>query len=796
VDCQTAVSASVEQLLELATEHHLAGRLAEAELLYQQVIAERPDQPDALHRLGVLTWQTGDARAGLELIGRAIQINPGEARYHCSSGQVLFSLNDFPQAIAAFERVLKLKPDSAEALFGLALALHSTGQRDLAIPIYRHLIALRPDHVEAHNNLGNALQATGHLPEAIDAYRRALAIRPDYLEALNNLGGALQAAGKIDDAIQCFICALSLRSDFAPIHNNLGNALAAKRQFDDAAAALRHAVLLQPEFAEAWYNLANVLREQGHLHDAVGAYRKATEFRPDYVDAHVNLGNILQSLGDFAASAKSYLSALSVRPDHVTAHSNLSNALRTMGQADEAIRILRQALALRPDFHVAYCNLGNVLKDTGRLDEALACFRKAIELKRDDAISHSNLAYSVHFHPDFDGPAILRENLLFNNRHAQRFVHAIRPHVNDRDPDRRLRIGYVSPDFRDHCQSLFTVPLLSNHDHARFEVFCYANVTMPDTVTERIAKYADHWRPTVGLSDAEVAEQVAADEIDILIDLTMHMSNGRPLLFARRPAPIQVAYLAYPSTTGLSAMDYRLTDPYLDPPGETDYFYSEKSIRLPDTFWCYDPLTTEPAPGNLPAIERGFITFGCLNNFCKVNDTTLALWASCLSQVKDSRLLLLCPPGSHRQHVLDLFATHDIAAHRIEFAEYRPREQYLELYRRIDLGLDTFPYNGHTTSLDSFWMGVPVVARIGRTAVGRAGWSQLCNLGLRELAAENDEVFIRIATSLASNLSQLTHLRSNLRERLRQSPLMDASRFAKNVEQAFRQMWQNWCVDS
>jgi predicted O-linked N-acetylglucosamine transferase (SPINDLY family) len=259
---------------------------------------------------------------------------------------------------------------------------------------------------------------------------------------------------------------------------------------------------------------------------------------------------------------------------------------------------------------------------------------------------------------------------------------------------------------------------------------------------------------------------------------------------------VQVAWLAYPGTTGMTAIDYRLTDPHLDPPGCGDENYTEKSIRLPDTFWCYDPLTTEPAVNDLPALTSGRFTFGCLNNFCKLNDETAAVWAQVLRQVEGSRLLLLAPLGNHRQRALDRFQQHGIEANRIEFVPHQSRRKYLETYRRIDLGLDTFPYNGHTTSLDSFWMGVPVVSRVGKTAVARAGWCQLSNLGLTELAGETPEKFVRIAVELAHDLPRLQLLRSTLRRRMEQSPLMDAPKFARNIEAAYRRMWRTWCAEA
>jgi predicted O-linked N-acetylglucosamine transferase (SPINDLY family) len=305
------------------------------------------------------------------------------------------------------------------------------------------------------------------------------------------------------------------------------------------------------------------------------------------------------------------------------------------------------------------------------------------------------------------------------------------------------------------------------------------------------------------MSDQAIADQIRADRIDILVDLTMHMAGGRPLVFARKPAPVQVAFMAYPGTTGMAAMDYRLTDPYLDPAGTGDDQYTEQSIRLPDTFWCYDTTDEEatseddagPEPGALPALNNGYVTFGSLNSFSKINDGLLDLWCRVLQAVDGSRLMLLAPAGAARRRTLTKLAEQGIGADRVEFVPKQPRRKYLAEYQRIDIGLDTLPYNGHTTSLDSTWMGVPVVTRIGRTVVGRAGWSLLSNLGLSELAARNDEQFVRLAAELANDLARLSELRRMLRPRMMESPLMDAKRFAVNVEAAYRRMWQEWCND-
>jgi predicted O-linked N-acetylglucosamine transferase (SPINDLY family) len=359
-----------------------------------------------------------------------------------------------------------------------------------------------------------------------------------------------------------------------------------------------------------------------------------------------------------------------------------------------------------------------------------------------------------------------------------------------------LRIGYVSPDFRDHVVGRNVWPLFREHDLSQVQVVAYANVLNPDAMTESFQRQCEGWRSIVGQTDEAVAEQIRADGIDILVDLALHTAGNRLLVFARKPAPVQVTFAGYPGTTGLTTIDYRLTDPYLDLPGEHDGWYTETSIRLPDSFWCFDSLGEEPAINDLPALSRGSITLGCLNTFCKVNAETLRSWAKIIQALDRSRLVMLTGAGSHRQRTLDLLAAEGIAADRVSFVGPRARPQYLQLYHDVDLVLDTLPYNGHSTSLDALWMGVPVVTQVGETVVGRAGVSQLGNLGLGELVGATAEQFVTIAVALAKDLPRLRELRHTLRERMRSSPLMDAKRFTRSIEAAYRQMWRTWCSGS
>jgi protein O-GlcNAc transferase len=625
----------------------------------------------------------------------------------------------------------------------------------------------------------------GRLAEAESLYRQAIAQPGDDLQAMHLLAVLLAQTQRSAEAAELLRKILTLRPDWAAAHGNLANVLLGQGELPEAIAEYRRAIELSPEFVEAHSNLSNALRLAGRYEEAIAAARAALTIRPNHAPAYVNLGYALDARGDKLPAAAAYEKAIAIRPDFAEAFSNLGTVYGSLGRIDDAIAACRKAIVLQPTLAEAHLNLGNALQATGRLDEALASYQKAADLNPGYLKATTNRLFALYFHPGFDAAAILREHQKLDRRFIQPLRGEIKKLSTDRNPDRRLRIGYVSPDFYAHCQSFFTTPLFSNHDHANFEIFCYADVPKPDEATERLRGYADHWRSTVGVSDEKVAEMIRADKIDILVDLTMHMENGRTLVFARKPAPIQVAWLAYPGTTGNSAIDYRLTDPNLDPEG-SDQFYSEKSVRLPETFWCYDPLATEPQVNELPALSAGRVTFGCLNNFIKVNDGTIRLWEEVFKSVPNSRLILLSPPGEHRRKLSHL---------PVEFMEHRPREEYLKLYHRIDMGLDTFPYNGHTTSLDSLWMGVPVVSMEGNTAVSRAAKSQTSNLGIKEdWVGKTPEDFVKIAVKWANDLSRLSELRRNLRQRMEQSPLMDGRRFARNIETAYRRMWQSWCA--
>jgi len=607
------------------------------------------------------------------------------------------------------------------------------------------------------------------------------------------LGVTWATLGRLDQAIVHFQQAIDAKPDYPEAHFNLGIALGQLGKIDEQIAHFRQAIQLTPDRPEVYSLLGIALMNQAQLNEAASCFMQALELRPDFLEVHQNLGMVFEKQGKFDQAIECFERALQLNPNLIEPLNSLGHAYQKSGQPDTAIECFKRLLAVNPNYAEAYLNLGNALKDQAQMEAAIACYRRAVDLQPHLTTAWSNLLYALYFCPGISQAAIYEEHLRWNAQQVKPLENSVQPHPNDRSPSRRLRIGYVSANFRNHVSALFFAPLFQQHDKQEVEVFCYADGPA-EGLTLLLRANIPVWRTIAGMTDDHAAQLIRQDQIDILVDVTMHMAGGRPSLFARRPAPVQVCCIAYPGTTGLSTIDYRLSDPYVDPPTTPDDYYSEKTFRLPDTFWCFDPLTNGPPVNALPALKNGHITFGSLNNFCKVNPGTLKLWAQVLLATDRSRLVLLAPEGSARKWVCNLLQQEGIAPERITFFARQSRQKYLELFQQIDVGLDTIPYNGHTTSLDALWMGVPVVTIVGDTTVGRAGLCQCHNLGLDELVAESPDQFVRIAVELAHNLPRLTDLRQTLRDRLQRSPLMDAPRFAANVERAYRHMWQRWCA--
>jgi protein O-GlcNAc transferase len=819
------------QTLRAAIHHHQAGRLPQAEAAYREILAQDPACVDALHYLGVIAHQVGRHDVAVDLIGRAAALGPKDAAIHCNLGSAYLQSARLAEAVASFQRALALQPNFPGALNGLGQALAGLGRLDEALASVRQATALKPDFASAYNSLGNICRDRGQTGEAIDAYRKALALKPDFAEVLNNLGNTLSVLGRfdeaddcyrralvlqphsaaahnnlgnllrergrLDEAVPCYRQAIALKPDFAEAHNNLGNVLLVQCRYEEAEACFRQALVHQPNFAEAQNHLGNVLAALGRVDEAIDSYRQALAFRPHFAKSHNNLGIALTQQGRFDEALVCLRQALALQPDFVDAHNNLGNLFREQGQLDEALACFEQAIALKPDFAAAYNNLAGVLKDRGQLDQAIVTYRRALELQPDYAEAHSNLILALHYSSG-DQPAVIHEELRrWHGQHARPLARFIQSHANDRTPDRRLRIGYVSPDFRSHPVGRFLLPLFAARDRQACELFCYSAALRPDQVTARLRAHADGWRDLAGQSDLQVADLIRRDRIDILVDLALHTARNRLAVFAYKPAPVQATYLAYPGGSGLDTIDYRITDPHLDPLGSEFVPGTEVPFRLPQTYWCYQPNADSlPDVSQPPAHSAGSVTFGCLNNFCKVTTVTLLAWSRLLVEVPGSRLRLHVKPGSHRERLRDFFAAHTVDPRRLDFADHVPAAQYFQAYQSIDVGLDPFPFPGGTTTCDALWMGVPVISLAGPTPLSRGGLSVLTNAGLSELVAHSVDEYVEKALGLAQDLPRLSGLRASLRERLQSSPLMDAPRFTRDLENAYRAMWHRWCGQS
>jgi protein O-GlcNAc transferase len=635
------------------------------------------------------------------------------------------------------------------------------------------------------------LHQAGRLAEAAAGYRRALAIDPRHALALCNLSGALIDLGQTDEAMSFCLRALDVDPNMHEAHSNHANILNTLGRPAEALAAAKKALALCSNDPNIFTNLGNCLNNLGRFNEALAAYKQALNLYPNYVEAISNIGSVLARMGHRDEAIAAFRHCLKIRPTHAAAASNLGAALNELGRPDEALAACKHALALQPNSAHAHNNLGNAFKDAARLDEAIACYRAAVRLNPTDAAVHSNVIYTLQFHPAYDEAALYAEQRQWNQIHALPLQSRIRPHKNDRSPHRRLKVGYVSPYFFSHAETFFTLPLLECHDHTQFEIHCYASLFHTDEFTQRTRAAADRWHDVLPLSDEDLAEKIRADEIDILIDLSMHMSQNRLRVFAQKPAPVQIAWLAYPGGTGLDAMDHRITDPFLDPPDKPTDHYREQSIRLKDCWCCYDPL------GNVPmaaARNGNSIRFGSLNNSCKISEPLLKLWARVLVAVPDSSILMQALSQDHQARIRAIFQSVGFSPSRIDFTGRIPRPDYLRLHDQIDICLDPLPYNGITTTCDALWMGVPVVTLQGKTAAGCAGAGILSAVGLPDLIANTEDQFVEIATKLATDQTRLAGLRTSLRQKMIESPLMDAGSFTRKMEAAYRETWITWCT--
>jgi protein O-GlcNAc transferase len=808
------------------------GKLDEAVASYRRALGLKPKFAEAHNNLGVALGAQKKLDEAIGAWRRALKFKPDLADALYNLGNALKKQGKTDEALDAWRRVLKFRPDHAEAWNNIGNALTETGKFDDAIAAWQESVRIKPAYAEAHNNLGNALQQQGKHDEAIASHRRALEIRPDYAEALSNLGAALEAQGRTDEAIGCYERALALKPDYAEGHYNLANALAGEKKLQTAVEEFRRALEIKPDYAEAYNNLGNALKEMEQLEAAIACWRKTLELKPNYgpaynnlavalreqgrldeavadcqraielnanhAEAHNTLGNALKDQQKFEEAIASYRRALELKPAYAEALVNLGVALQECSGLDQAIVCFERAVEVEPELAEAHNNLANARKDQGRLDDAVRLFRRAIEVKPDYAAAHSNLLYTRQYQAGVNLSELAAAHAEFNRRHAAPLAAQVEPHPNVRDPRRRLRVGFLSPDFGRHPVAYFLIRAFEQFDREQWETFCYSDRLNKDELTARFRSAATTWQEIMGVSDKDVAAMIAADRIDVLFDLAGHTARNRLLVMARKPAPVQITWIGYEGTTGLDAIDYLLADSYTIPDGAEKH-YRERILRSPHAYVCYEPPTDAPDPGPLPAEKNGTIRFGSFNNQAKITPEVVQVWSKLLQRVPQSKLVLKYQGlgiESVRDRFSQLFAAQGIDPARLEFAPRTDYAGYLSAYREIDIALDPFPFGGGITTCDALWMGVPVVTCPGETFASRHGLTHLSNIGLMETIARDFDEYVEIAVKLAHDLPRLASIRAGSRERMALSPLCDGKQFAEDLTRIVRGVWEAWCTSA
>jgi protein O-GlcNAc transferase len=744
---------TVAQVFALAWKHHQAGGLAQAEQLYKQVLQADPNHADASCFLGAVCQAQGRLAEAEMSYRRALSIAPNYGNAHNCLGVLLAQQNRFAEAGASFEQAVRFEPDNAEAHYNWGLALHARGQRQAAMQRFHQALMFKPDYPETLNDLGNSQAEEGMLADAVLSYQQALRLRPQFAKAHFNLGAVLHKLNRPEEAIEHW----------------------------------RNALQIQPVFPETRDNLAH---------------------------AFLVKGLALQGQGDLSDAERFFREALRINPVLAEAHNNLGTVFEQQDQLDQAIRCYQEALRINPAFAEALNNAGCALLRQGQLDEALASIRQALRFQPDLVTAQSNLVSCLNYDVETDPDTVFSEHRRWGQLVEQSAKPAV--HFNDPSPERSLRIGYVSPNLCFHPLVRYLEPVFIYHNRRQVTVHCYSEVRSPDDVTVRLQGLVDSWSSTVGLTDSEVAERIRRDEIDILVDLAGHTAGSRLAVFAHKPAPIQATWLGYMNTTGLTSVDYRLTDDVLDPSGVRSpasgvkstfsdtglrtpdfghFLDTEELYRLPEGMCCFAPPADAPAVGPLPALRRGHMTFGSLNSLLKLNGKVFDLWSRVLKALPNSRLLIFHHKltGSTREAIRRQLVDRGVGSERLDLRQGSAGPGYLGVYGEIDISLDTFPCTGGVTTCESLWMGVPVVNLCGVRPAGRNSKALLARVGLGEWAVNTPDEYVAWAVRWANNLDGLSQLRMQMREKMT-IDLCDGQKFTRSLESAYRAMWRRWCA--
>ncbi|MDP3009274.1 MAG: tetratricopeptide repeat protein [Methylococcales bacterium] len=704
-------------------------------------------------------------------------------------GVVLRQQGQITASLVPMQKAAELLPDDAEAHSNLGVTLMNQGRLSEAVISYRHALALNPDTVDVHHHLGLTLMTLGHWAKAELSYRRVLELNPDYPDAHYNLGHVLQQQGQLPEAEACYRRVLAAHPELSDAHSNLACVLQWQGQHTEAEQHYQQALALNPQDVKAYSNLGMLLQAQGRLTEARDCYQCALEINPQFAEAYNNLGLSLQGQGRLAKAEAAYRRALAINPNNAEAHNNLGIIFQQHAQLLDALASYQRALALKPNDAQVHNNLGAVYQELGRMAQAEASFRRALAINPDYTEARSNLLLAMTYHGAHSPAEYLAEAVLY----GQQIQHKVESpfttwHCNP-CPE-RLRIGLVLGDLHHHEVGQFLTQLLPELDSSSVEVYAYPTHPHTDELTLTLPSLFSVWQSLLGLSDTAAARLIHADGIHILFDLSGHHNYNRLPVFAYKPAPVQVNWLGFLASSGLAAMDYVLGDPYATPSDDDDIF-SESLWQLPDTYRCFSVPEGAESVNPLPALANHQITFANFNAPSHINEAVLAVWARILHAVPQSQLLLKNQQLNNAtacQNLCQQFAEQGILPERLLL---EGDTASLADYQRVDIILDTFPYNGASSSIQALWMGVPVLTLSGDRFTARRGASMLANVELNDWIAFDDDDMVAKSMNFAADTDYLMTLRTTLRPQLLASPLVDTISFARHFEAALWSMYQS-----
>ena len=821
---------SMEQahkLLQAATKLFQRGDLAQADALCEQILSTNPSHFDAIYYRGMIARKFGDLRAAENFFLRALETRKNFAPIYSSYGLALHDLKRFDDALRCYEGSITVDPGFSAAYYNAGITLERLGRLEAALSFYDKAISLQADHFDFVNNRGNVLKALDRLDESLASYERAIVLKPDYSAAYNNRGVALKDLHRFEQALLSYDCAIKIDSGYVAALNNRGVALQNLNRLEDALASFDQAISLNSSFSMAYYNRAASLEKLNNPEEALASYTSAIAIRPDYRDAYHNRANILKTqmrfeeallcydravllspksadihnsravtlheAGRYRDALASFSEAICIKPDFAVAYCNLGLTSKTLKIFHEALDFYDKAICLRPDYAEAFNNRGVALQDLTRFDEALESFEAALDADASHFNAHSNLLFTMNYVPSLSIEQRLEEAKRFGERVSADVSSKFTSWVGSLDA-KKLKVGFVSGDFRNHPVGYFLEGCLSRINQSKFELFAYSTHLKEDDLTEKLKGRFTVWRSVANRSANDVAKLIHADGLHILIDLAGQTAGNLLPAFAYKPAPVQASWLGYFATTGVSEIDYFIGDPHVAPDSERHHFI-EDVIRLPETYLCFTPPQSAVDVGPLPAYRNGFVTFGCFNNLSKLNSDVVSLWSRILNAVDGSRLFLksgqLGDPDIVRS-TAEMFELAGVAPERLMFEGPSDRRDYFEAFNRVDIALDPFPFPGGTTSVEGLWMGVPVITLRGERFIAHNGETIAHNSGQSDWIADSEADYFEKAVLFSSNLGKLSHLRSRLRSQILCAPLFDSERFARNFEDLLALMWSDF----